>query len=136
MDGLALTPEAEAFTASASDPDLVRDAAAGVVAFVVDPTTTDYAVAFVYRLKPGTFDEEWYRSWRDSFDEGVCDQAGGVVGKAQADLGGRETHIGTCAGGVRTYHVNASDGDDALIVSVQSLGDDHLGELVVAGLRV
>jgi hypothetical protein len=135
VEGLPLTPEADAFEASASDPDLVRDATAGAVAFVVDPATTEYAVAFVYRLRQGTFDEAWYRSWRDTFDEGVCAQAGGVTGNAEAEIGGRQTHIGSCAGGVRTYHVRLTDGGDDRIVSVQSLGEAHLGELVIAGLR-
>jgi hypothetical protein len=132
---LPLTPEPDAFEASASDPDLVRDAVAGAVAFVVDPATTGYAVAFVYRLRPGTFDAAWHRSWRDSFDQGVCEQAGGVAANAEAEIGGRLTYIGSCAGGVRTYHVHLEEADRDVVVSVQSLGDDRLGEGIVAGLR-
>jgi hypothetical protein len=65
----------------------------------------------------------------------VCAQAGGVVGKAEAEIADRLTHIGTCAGGVRTYHVHVEAAGDDLIISVQSLGDQRLGEQVIAGLR-
>jgi hypothetical protein len=135
VDGLPLTPEPEAFAASASDAALVRDAAAGAVALVVDPATGDYAVSFVYRLRPGVFDESWFRDWRDSFDETVCEQAGGLTGNAESELGGRKVHIGSCAGGVRTYHAHLSSADADLVVSTQSLGEQRLGEQVMADLR-
>ena len=35
---------------------------------------------------------------------GACAQAGGVAGNAETQLGGRTVYIGTCAGGLRTYH--------------------------------
>jgi len=133
--GLPLIPEPDAFAASASDASLVRDAAAGVVTLAVDPTGNDYAVAFVHRLRPGIYDDGWFRGWRDSFDEGVCEQAGGVTGNAEAEIGGRTTYIGTCAGGVLTYHAQLTTEAGELVVSVQSLGDKRLGEQVMAGLR-
>jgi hypothetical protein len=135
VGGYVLAPEQDAFTESSSDAGLVRDAAAGAVAFVVDPAGGDYAVAFVYQLRPGVFGDDWYRSWRDSFDEGVCEQAGGVEGNAEAELGGRQTYIGTCAGGVHTYHAHVPTAGGDVIVSVQSLGDQRYGEQVMAGLR-
>lgn len=133
--GLPLVPEPDAFAASASDPGLLRDASAGAVAFIVDPAGEDYAVAFVYELRPGVFDDAWYRGWRDSFDEGVCDQAGAVTGKAEAELGGRTVHIGSCTGGVFTYHATLTTEGGDLVVSVQSLGDGRLGQRLMEGLR-
>lgn len=135
VDGRPLVPEPAAFAESASDPDLVRDASAGVVAFVVGGAGDDYAVPFVYALRPGVFDPGWYRSWRDSFDEGVCAQAGGVAGTAEAVIAGRSTFIGSCTGGVLTYHTHlVVDGVDH-VVSIQALGPERYGELVIAGLR-
>jgi hypothetical protein len=135
VGGMPLTPEPDAFAASASDAALVRDAAAGSVALVVDPTGSDYAVAFVYRLHPGIYDEGWFRGWRDSFDQGVCEQAGGVTGNAEAEIGGRTTYIGSCAGGVLTYHAHLETDAGDVVVSAQSLGDKRLGEQVMEGLR-
>ena len=134
VDGLPLTPESDAFAESASDPALVRDIEAGAVAFVVDPASEGYAVTFVYRLRDGVFDDTWFRDWRDSFDDGVCAQAGGVKGRAEADLDGRVTYIGSCAGGVLTYHAHLADVDGDLVVSTQSLGESRLGEQVMSDL--
>ncbi len=135
IDGRPLTPQPEAFAASASDPSLTRDMEAGAVSLVVDTATSGYAVIFVYRLRPGVFDDGWFRAWRDSFDTGVCEQAGGVAGRSESELGGRTVHIGSCAGGVLTYHAHLASADGDLVVSSQSLGDERMGERVMSALQ-
>jgi hypothetical protein len=92
----------------------------------------DYVVVTVARLKPGLFGDLFYRGWRDTFDAAVCEQAGGVDGHGEAEIAGRQTFIGTCAGGVHTYHVHLPDHD--VIVSMQAVGDGRFGEHVVEGL--
>ena len=92
----------------------------------------DYVVVTVARIKPGLFGDLFFRGWRDTFDAAVCEQAGGVDGHAEAQIGGRQTFIGTCAGGVHTYHVYLPDHD--VIVSLQGAGDGRFGERVVEGL--
>ena len=92
----------------------------------------DYVVVTVARLKPGLFGDLFFRGWRDTFDAAVCEQAGGVDGHAEAEIGGRQTFIGTCAGGVHTYHVYLHDQD--VIVSLQGAGDGRFGERVIEGL--
>lgn len=103
-------------------------------AFGPPPTDTlpDYVVVTVARLKPGLFGDVFFRGWRDTFDAAVCEQAGGVAGHAEAEIGGRQTFIGTCAGGVHTYHVYVPDQD--VIVSLQGAGDGRFGERVIEGL--
>ena len=103
-------------------------------AFGPPPTETlpDYVVVTVARLKPGLFGDVFFRGWRDTFDAAVCEQAGGVAGHAEAEIGGRQTFIGTCAGGVHTYHVYLPDQD--VIVSLQGAGDGRFGERVIEGL--
>jgi hypothetical protein len=133
--GVPLAPEQDAFASSADDPALVRDAESGAVGFAMSPAGDDYAIAFVYRVRDDVFDEAWFRDWRDSFDEGVCAQAGGVTGRAEADIGDHHAYIGSCAGGVSTHHVHLEDPDGDLVVSVQSLGERRFGELVIEGLR-
>jgi hypothetical protein len=92
----------------------------------------DYVVATVVRLRDGVFGDAFYRDWRDSFDGGVCAQAGGVEGHAETDIAGHRTYIGTCVGGVHTYHVHlASRG---LLISAQALGERRYGELLIQGL--
>ena len=54
------------------------------------------------------------------------------TGHAEAEIAGHQTFIGTCAGGVHTYHVHLPDRD--VIVSMQGAGEGRFGELVVAGL--
>ncbi|HET9083577.1 MAG TPA: hypothetical protein VFN41_04170 [Candidatus Limnocylindrales bacterium] len=93
----------------------------------------DYVVVTVARVKPGLFGDLFFRGWRDTFDTAVCQQAGGVQGAAEATIGGRQTFIGTCAGGIHTYHVHLPQQD--LIVSMQGGGPKRFGERVVEGLN-
>ena len=134
--GIALTSDPGTAAEIASDPDLAASAAALTVAFAIAPGASlgdDVAVASVVRLRPGVFDAEFFRSWRDSYDKAACEAAGGTAGNAQAVIGGRETDIGTCAGGVHTYHVYLEASN--VIVSVTSVGGLRLGEQIVTGLR-
>jgi hypothetical protein len=128
-----ITVTAATDPSGADDPGLVQTVERMAQAVVIDPASGEFAFASVIVLEPGVFDAAFYRSWRDSFDEGACSQAGGVVGHAQAAIGGRTAYIGRCGGGVLTYHVRL-DARNA-IVSVSSLGASKLGEQLVAGLR-
>ena len=122
----------EAAAESAGDATLAANAESLAVAIAADQPTGSFVVASVVQLRPGVFDEEFFRDWRDSYDEGVCAQAGGVAGNAQTEIDGRTVYIGTCAGGVHTYHVYL-EGSDA-IVSVNSVGEARLGEEVMENL--
>jgi hypothetical protein len=116
------------------DPTLVKTVARMVEAWVIDPASGDFAYASVIVLRPGVYDAAFFSSWRASFDAGACSQAGGVTGHHQARIGGRTTFVGVCGGGVITYHVRLASED--AIVSVSSLGPSHLGEQLLAGLRL
>ena len=129
--GLPVTASTD--PAGTDDPGLIDTVDRMVQAIVVDPATDAFAYVSVIALQPGVFDEGFFRSWRDSFDEGACSQAGGVGGHAETQIGGRTVYIGDCTGGVTTYHVRL-DRRDA-IVSVSSLGESRLGEQLVAALR-
>ena len=136
--GVVLTPDAATAAEIAADPSLASDVEALALAAAFGPLSSgdtggDYAVATVVRLRPGAFSDGFFRGWRDTFDAGVCEQAGGVAGHAQADLGGRTTWIGTCAGGVHTYHTVLRD--DTILVSVQGAGPARYGEQIMAALR-
>jgi hypothetical protein len=134
VEGAALTPDAETAAGIAAqvaaDPGLAGDLVAVGVALYAGEA--DYAVVTLTRLRDGVFGEDYFRDWRDSFDEAVCGQSGGVEGHAEATIDGRTTFIGTCAGGVRTYHTRL-EGPDR-IVSLQALGEGRYGERILAGL--
>lgn len=115
-----------------ADPDVANVATAGATALYIDPSSGEFAYVAVVRLKPGGISDAQFRAWRDSFDSGACSQAGGVSGHAEATIGGRLTYIGTCAGGVTTYHTLIAD--PALLVSASSVGEHRLGEQVIADL--
>ncbi len=133
VDGLAVTPDPETAAESARDESLARSAEALATALVVDPASGEFAIANVVRLRPGTFSDGWFRDWRDTFDEGACSQAGGVTGHAEAAIAGRTTFIGTCAGGLHTYHVWLPE--RGVLVALSAFGERRLGELLIAGLR-
>jgi hypothetical protein len=132
--GRPLDPDAESAAAIADDGSIAPFVSAIALASVFGPVATDvqpsYAVVTVAQLRPGVFREAFFRGWRDTFDVAVCEQAGGVDGHAEADLGGRHTYIGTCAGGVHTYHAYLPTRD--IIVSSQGAGPALFGEQVMS----
>ncbi|MDP9483828.1 MAG: hypothetical protein M3P84_11480 [Chloroflexota bacterium] len=131
VNGLALEPVTE--PEGADDPALVDTVDRLAQAILFDPASGDFAYVSVIALRSGVFDEAFFRSWRDSFDEGACSQSDGLAGRAQAAIDGRTVFIGRCTGGVTTYHVRLGSHD--AIVSVSELLDTRLGERIMAGLR-
>jgi hypothetical protein len=137
IGGVELTADEATAVGVVSDPALGVSVEGLAVAAAFGPiatdTTLDYVVVTLARLRPGVFGDGFFRDWRDSFDGAVCEQAGGVDGHAEAVIAGRQTFIGTCAGGVRTYHVYLPTWN--VVVSMQGSGDGRFGERVVEGLR-
>jgi hypothetical protein len=133
VDGLDVMRRPESDLAASSDPVVTEFGEGVVTGLAIDPASGDFAYATLVRLRLDAFTNELYRSWRDSFDEGACSQAGGVVRTAITEISDREVHIDSCEGGVRTYHVWLEE--SRVLVSISSLGDRRLGELLVEGLR-
>ena len=130
VGGVPVTLEHQAFLDAMTDRAFatnVRRAAFGVA---VDGT--DLVSGVVAELAPGRFTEAFFRDWRDTYNEGACAQAGGVVGNAEAEIDGRTVYIATCAGGLRTYH--AWIPERGAIVSAFALGERRLGESLMEGL--
>ena len=134
--GIPMTPDLETAAQIADEGSIEPFVSAIALATVFGPPAsdgvTDYVVVTVARIRPGIFSDVFFRGWRDTFDAGVCEQAGGVERNAEADIGGRQTFIGTCVGGVHTYHVHLPA--RGLIVSMQGLGGGGWPERIVAGL--
>ena len=126
------------------DPDIAAEAlvapvlpeiATGVTAGVaVDTATGNLVTAWVVRLRPDAFGDELYRQWRDSYDEGACLAGGGVTGRAQAELGGRNTYVTSCVAALRTYHVWLEEQN--VLISASSIGEGRFGEKLMSTLRV
>lgn len=136
IEGVALNADPDTASEIAAEGSIAPFVSAIALASAFGPLATDtpgdYVVVTAARLRPGTFSDLFYRGWRDTFDAAVCEQAGGVEGHAQTEIGGRQTFIGTCAGGVHTYHVHLPAQD--VIVSMQGLGEGRYAEHVIAGL--
>lgn len=131
VGGVAVAHEPEGFADAAGDRDFAANVEAAAFAFAADGDNLVSAV--VARLKPGVYTDAFFREWRDSYNDGACAQAGGLVGNAETQSGDQTVYIGSCAGGLRTYHAwVASRG---VIVSASALGDARFGELLLAGLR-
>jgi hypothetical protein len=134
VDGLPLVENGEAEAVAQADPQLPAIAAAFVAALAVDTKTGQFVFAVVIRLKPGALDEAGFRDYRDSFDQGACSQADGVAGNAEAQIGGRTVYIGTCAGGLHTYHAWLEP--QGLLISASAAGDRRLGEVLMEHLTI
>lgn len=136
VDGVPLTADPATAAEIAADGSVAPfvDAVAVATAFgpIASDASVDYVVVTLAHLRPDAFGSAFHRVWRDTFDEAVCAQAGGVDGNAEADIAGHRTFIGTCAGGVRTYHIHLPGSD--VLVSMQAAGERRFGEQVVAGL--
>lgn len=140
---LALLPPTIADLEVVSTPEIVEELganaqlgmisdgfAAGVIA---DQASGELAVAMLIRLRRGFFGDAFFRAYRDSFDEAACAQAGGLVGHAEAVIGGHQTYIASCENGARTYHVYLEDPE--MLVSVTAVGETlRLGEAVIEAL--
>ena len=131
LAGVPVNHEAQAFAEAATDPAFAGNVQSAAFAVAVDGE--DLASAVVARPNPGVYSETFFRDWRDSYNEGACGQSGGVTGNAQSEIGKQTVYIGTCAGGLRTYHAWLAD--KGLLVSAFSLGDRRFGELLMAGLQ-
>jgi len=131
VDGVAIEVSPETEDALRSDPLLAEVSVGYAAAFAV--AADEWVVALVVRMRPGLLDDARYRDWRETFDAGVCEQAGGVSRTAETEIGGRAVYVATCAGGVRTYHVMLES--DAVLISAQAVGERRLGERLVENLR-
>ena len=136
VTGVPISPDLETAAEIADEGSIAPFVSAIALATAFGPPATDaltdYVVVTVARLRPGTFSDVFFRGWRDTFDAGVCEQAGGVDGHAESDIGAHHAYIGTCAGGVHTYHVHLPAKD--VIVSMQGTGSGGWAEKIVADL--
>ena len=136
VGGIPIVESQEAEAQLLGDPALgtIAEAVAAGLAVDAQAAQTEFLYAVVVRLREGQMGEERFRDWRDSYDEGACTQAGGVVGNAQAEIDSRTVYIGTCDGAVRTYHVWLPEPN--LLVSASAVGvEKRLGEELVENLR-
>ena len=131
--GLAVEPMPEAVADVEGDVALTRAADRIAFALVLEPESGELAVASVVALRDGVYGDAFFRAFRDSYDEGACGQAGGVIGNAEAELGGRTVAITSCDGGARTYHAYLPNHD--AVVSITAVGEElRLGEALIAAV--
>jgi hypothetical protein len=126
---LNLTYDPDTTASVLTDPSVARDLSAlaiglGTPAGKASPQ--EFVIANVARLRDPSKDEGWFRSWRDTYDQAACEQAGGLRGNAETDMGGTTVFIGSCQNGATTYHARLQDG--SVVVSLTSVGPSHLGE--------
>lgn len=134
--GLTFLYDAETTDRTGADPALRRDASAlaiGLYTVTGQSPVEDYAIVSVLRMRyPATANDDWFRSYRDSYDGSACAQAGGVARHAQSEIGSHTVFIGSCTGGAFTYHLRTKTGD--LVVSVTAVGPGRLGEKLAAAV--
>ena len=129
-----VTESADEATQALSDPSLGRIGTAIDAGVAVDMASANLVHAWVVRLRTDRFTEAIYQEWRDSYDEGACAAAGGVVGTAEASIDDRTVYITSCGATVRTYHVWLEQA--GILISASATGDGRFGELLMDNLRV
>jgi hypothetical protein len=134
VDSIPVTEDADAAAEALGNQTLPQIATAVDAAVAVDSGNGNLVYALVVRLRPNTFGDEAYRQWRDSYDQGACAAADGVVGNAEATLGGRQVFITSCVTGMHTYHVLLKD--QGIVISASSIGEGRFGEKLMTNLRV
>lgn len=131
IERISLTPDVE--TAAEIAATIEADWGIKAMAIAIYPSVEDYAVVTVARLRPDVFNEDWFRDWRETFEQGVCQQAGGVdPGHSEIDLGGHQVFRSTCIGGVVIHHLWLPESQT--IVSIQGAGPLDLGRRVLDGI--
>lgn len=131
--GLAFEYDAATTATVAADPGLSRDAvglAIGLYTVAGQQPVTDFAIVSVVHLRDPSVDDEWYRSYRDSYDQSACAQAGGVARHAEAVFGGHPAFITGCQGGALIYHLRVRSG--SIVVSITAVGPARLGDRLAA----
>lgn len=119
----------------ARDESLGKTASAiavGVVVAAGNSRSDDLAISTVIQLRPGVYNDQFYRGWRDAYDRAACEPAGGVASHVQQLIGPHTVEVTVCSQGARTYHTHLA-GDR--LVSITAVGDRKFGDLVMAGLR-
>jgi hypothetical protein len=131
IDGNPVTIEGASFAEAATDPAFAGNIASAAFAIVTSPV--DLASGVVATPVAGRFGDAFFQSWRETYNEGACSQAGGVATNAETTLGGRTVYITTCAGGLTVYHAWVEE--RGVIVSLFSLGAGRYGERLMRDLR-
>lgn len=134
VGGIAVKEDPDAAAQALTNQGLPALATALDAAVAVDTANGNLVSALVVRIRPIVFGDEAFRQWRDSWDQGACADGGGVVGNAEATLGGRQTFITSCAGGTHTYHVFLKA--QGVVISATAFGPGRFGELLLTNLRV
>jgi hypothetical protein len=134
IDGFPVTESIDEASLALTDPALPRIASALDAGVAVDTGGGNLVYALVVKLRPEAFNADTYGQWRDSFDEGACAAAGGVDGRAQAQIDERTVYITSCVASLRTYHLWLEDA--ALLISASSIGEGTFGEKLMGELRV
>ncbi len=132
--GTPVTESVDEATQALADPSLPTIAAAVDAGVAVDAGNGNLVYAWVVRLRPDRFSDAIYGQWRDSYDDGACSGAGGVVGRAEATIDARTVYITSCVQALRTYHVWLKD--EGVLISASAIGDGKFGELLMDNLRV
>jgi hypothetical protein len=133
--GLALTYDPDTTATVAADPAVARDASGIAVGLAMPAglaSPEELVIVNAVRLRDPSAGDDWFRTWRDTYDTAACEQAGGVQGHAESPIQGRTVYIGSCTNGVFTYHVRLDDG--AVVVSLTSIGPSRLGERLMRQL--
>jgi hypothetical protein len=128
-DGLNFVFDADTTARVAADPDLARNAvgvAIGLYTVTGQQPVEDFAIVSVVHLRDPSVGDDWFRSYRDSYDEAACAQAGGVDRHSEATIGTNQVFIGGCKGGAFTYHVRLEP--RGIVVSITAAGSARLGE--------
>ena len=131
IDSVPVTAEEDSFAEAAADPAFAANVVRAAFAIVVAPD--NLASGVVAELVPGAWSDTFFTDWRETYGEGACAQAGGVVGNAEAALDGRTVYVTTCEGGLRVYHAYLEE--RGVLVSLFSLGEGRFGERLMADLR-
>jgi hypothetical protein len=134
VDTIKVIEDPDAATEALGNGALPAIATALDAAVAVDAGNGNLVYALVVRIRPAAFGDEAFRQWRDSYDQGACAAGGGVIGNAEATLGGRQTFITSCVGGMHTYHVFLKA--QGVVISASSIGDGRFGEKLLTNLRV
>ena len=134
VGGAPVTEALDEAALALADPALPRIASALDVGLALDEVTGNLVTAHVVRIRETAFDDATYRQWRDSYDDGACTAAGGIIGRAEATIDERTVFVTSCVAGLRTYHVWIED--EHLLISASSVGEGRFGELLMSDLRV
>ncbi len=99
----------------------------------LDPNRAETVFVIAMHARQGALADQRFGDWRETYGQGACEDAGGVVGSAESTIGERQVFVVRCVEGEIVYYVPLADCGELLTIDAVSTRD--LGRTLVEHIQ-